>query len=99
MVFLASATRRSVTSSCPRMGGFQPWLTVLAYIATAPVGSPVLLFFALSHASAKQVWLVKLPFTQATETMTGSMLSLVRALTWVLLKPVVTQEVSDPCPT
>jgi len=48
-------------------------------VAIAPVGSP--LSSALSHASAKQVVLTKLPFTHATEKMNGHLPTFVRLLT------------------
>jgi len=60
----------------------------------APVGTPPLL--ARSHASAKQVPLSKVPLLHATLRIKGNMLSFTRALTLLLLKPVVTQEVEPP---
>ena len=54
-------------------------------VAIAPEGSP--LFSALSHASAKQVLLTKLPFTQATEKMNGSFPLFVRLLTSLFENP------------
>jgi hypothetical protein len=75
------------------MGAFQSWLMLLAYIATAP---PLAL---RNHASAKHVMLTKFPFTQATSMMKGVLVPLVNAVALVLLNPVVTQEVSEPCPT
>jgi len=50
----------------------------------------------LIHASAKQVRETKLPLTQATSIMKGTLLPLVRAEASVLLKPVVLQEVFEP---
>jgi hypothetical protein len=73
-------------------------LTVEAYMPTAPVGSPVALLSARSQASAKQVPDWNCPLTQATEMMKGSLLSLVSASTWLLLNPVVDQDVMLPWP-
>jgi len=54
-----------------------------------PTAPPPWVF--LIHASAKQVVETKLPFTQATSIMKGTLLPLVRSEALVLLKPVVTQ--------
>ena len=78
------------------MGGDQDWLMLDAYMPIAPVGSPLLV--ALNQASAKHVLPLKLPLTQATEKMNGSIPLLVRLFTEVLEKPVVAHEVVLPWP-
>lgn len=63
-------------------------------VATAPVG-PVALV-ALNHDSAKQVLPVKSPFTQATDQIKGHLWLLLKALTPLFEKPVVTHDVWLP---
>ena len=75
------------------MGGCHGWLMVDMMVATAP---PPLL---RSQRSAKHsVVLWNVPLTHATEKITGSMSPLVRELMFVVLKPEVTQLVSEPWP-
>ena len=96
MLLAKVSTRISSMASSPHMGGFQLWLMVDISVATAPVGWP--LWVALNQASAKHVPLTKSPFTQATDQINGSMLSLVRAVTFEFEKPEVPHEVWLPCP-
>ena len=70
--------------------GRENWLMLEAYTPMAPVGLP--LWVARSQASPKQVVVSNSPLLQATLTINGSMLALVRLLMSLLENTVLPQD-------